>query len=142
MGILIWKLNLQAVIKSAAIAASRPWSFLPWFWASCRPDHGLKFYGIRGGYASSRLINGFSHCAILWLFHAMRHIRKHQADSGHSAKVQACSKDKGQQTSTKHCKPMLSCRQLQVKKNPRMYQPMSCFLRKCTGSCWGRSVTR
>ena len=79
--------NHQAVIKSAASAASRnprgahgrrlglrttglggspgSWSLifgLPGGCASSRLDHGLKFYGIQGGCASSRLISGFSDC--------------------------------------------------------------------------------
>ena len=49
-----------AVIKSAASAASAKGGC-----AGSRPDHGLKFYVIWGGCASSRLISGFSDSNLL-----------------------------------------------------------------------------
>ena len=49
----------EAVIQSAASAASTQGGC-----ASSRLDHGLKFYVIRGGCASSGLISEFSDCAV------------------------------------------------------------------------------
>ena len=58
LGLVFGCLDLKAVIKSAASAASGKGGC-----TRSRLDHGLKFYGIQGGCARSRLISEFSDCA-------------------------------------------------------------------------------